>query len=238
MTASATITRANVTPEMADLLRAGAADTIGWICRPSEVVKHYPVLREAERLDYLRWVGGQPWITDAGRAAIGEPSQAQADRARLIELCSRRKRLVPDKRQDPRTDFDYRAWKSSDWCCTLVIKQPDNRAEQRTTRVGRTLNGDPQFLGDRNSQIQPESTGRLILTLVPGWMTRGRWSKSGYVMPIFSTYPRPLDELDPEFSHEERQTWSRLQQVCHSINSRIRNSGRRTLQKFRYGEGA
>ncbi len=241
MTDSAALLRDEVTPEMAELLRAGVADGNGLLCRPGQVKKNYAALRECERLGLLRFIDiERPWITDAGRAAIGEPNEMQADRARRIAEFGRRKPpLVPAKRADPRTDFDYRAWKTSDWRCTLVVKQPDNRPAGRTTRVGRTLDGDAQYLGDRNSQIQPESTGRFVLTLVPGWMTRARWSKGGvYVMPIFSTYPRPLDEFDPAFTDDERTTWDRLRQVCMSINSRIRNAGRKQRETFRYGESA
>lgn len=235
---SPALTRNDVSPEMAELLRAGVADHLGFVCLPGQVVKNYPVLREAEQLGYVRFINNLPWITDEGRAAIGEPSQAKADRAKFIEMCSRRKRLVPDKLHDVRTDFDYRAWKAMDWRCTLVFRQPDSRPAYRTTRVGRTVHGDPQFLGDRNSQIQPESTRRFVLTVVPGWMTRARWKGGVYIAPIFSTYPAPIDEIDPEFSDAERATWDRLRQVCITINSRIRNAGRKRPEKFRYGESA
>ena len=237
---AATLMHNEVSPEMAELLRAGAADHLGIICRPGQVQKHFHILRDAERLGYLRWLDiTRPWITDAGRRAIGAPSQAEADRAKLILLCAgARKPLTPAKRFDPRTDFDYRSYKSMGWICTLVVRQPDPRLGPRTVRVGRSLTSTPQFLGARNSVIQPESDDRFVLTLVPSWMTRPIKRGADVDPPIFSPYPFPLDETDPAFTDDERAAWDRLRQVCMSVNSRIRNAGRREPQKYRFGENA
>lgn len=240
MSAAAALADHDLSPEALALLRAGARDHLGYCCMPGQVVKNWAAIRECEKLGYVRFLGEHPWITDKGRTAIGEPSETEAGRLRAVAAFSRRKPpLVPAKRNDPRTDFDYRAWRTSDWRCTLVVRQPDTRPEGRTIKVGRTLDGDAQYLGDRNSQVQPESEGRFVLTLVPGWMTRARWTKLGvYVMPIFSTYPRPLDELDSAFTEADRATWNRLRQVCNSINARIRNAGRRQTTKLPFGATA
>ncbi|MGY3609900.1 MULTISPECIES: hypothetical protein [unclassified Bradyrhizobium] len=216
-------------PEVVDLLRAGAADHLGYCCRPSQVVKLYPAIQAAERAGYVRFIGEHPWITEAGRKAIGAPTQAEADRAKLIELCSRRKKLVPAKRDDPRTDFDYRSYKSMDYVCTLLVKQPDARENPSSIRVGRSLSSDPQFLGPRNSIILPESEGRFVLAIMPAWLVR---------KCLLPTYPFPLDEEDPAFTADERATWDRLRLVCHSVNARIRGAGRRQSERFRYGESA
>lgn len=220
---------ADLHSEMVELLRAGAADHLGLCCSPGQVQKHWAALREAERLGFLRFLGlERPWITDAGRASIGAPSQAEADRAKFIEMCTRSKpRLVPAKRADPRTDFDYRSYKSMDYVCTLLVKQPDQRINPLTVRVGRTLHSDPQFLGPNNSIVQPESDARFLLTLMPVWLLK----RAG-----FSTYPLPLDEA--EWSEADRETWERLRRVCHSINSRIRNAGRKQRETYRFGESA
>lgn len=238
MSAAATIAHVDLTPEMAEILRAGAADHLGICCRPSQVRTNWLALRDCERAGYLRFLNmEQPWITDAGRRAIGAPTQIEADRAKLALLCANaRKPLIPAKRHDPRTDFDYRSYKKM--VCTLVIRQPDSRINPATVRVGRTLTSDPQFLGGGNSIIQPESSGRFVVAVVPEWMTRFRW-KDGVPQPaIFTAYPPALDEIDPAFSDAERETWTRLRQVCHSINSRIRNSGRKQREKLRFGESA
>jgi hypothetical protein len=137
---------------------------------------------------------------------------------------------VPKKSDDPRTDFDYRSYRSMDWICVLAVKQPDYRSEQATLRVGRTLRSDPQFLGPRNSIILPESEGRFALAIVPHWLAR----ISG--MP---THPFPLDETDPAWSEDDRALWERLRQICFSVNSRIRTAGRNVrADRMRFGETA
>jgi hypothetical protein len=219
----------SLSPEVVDLLRAGAADGLGYCCRPSQIEKLYPAIQAAERAGYLRWIGEHPWITEAGRKAIGAPTEAEADRARRIKLCSVRTKLVPAKRDDPRTDFDYRSYRSMDYVCTLLVKQPDARENPTSIRVGRSLNSDPQFLGPRNSIILPESEGRFVLALMPSWLLR---------RALLPTYPYPLDDEDPAFTAEERVAWNRLRQVCHSVNARIRAAGRRQSERFRYGESA
>lgn len=232
MTQSATLTRIDMSPEMAELLRAGAADQLGLCCSPGRVEKNYAALRECERRGYLRWINiEKPWITPAGRAAIGAPTEAEADRARRIAVFGAVKRLPlqPAKRDDPRTDFDYRSFQNMGWVCVLVIKQPDYRQNAVTLRVGKTLSSPPQFLGPRNSIVQPESEGRFALAIVPKWL-------SG--VAGFSSYPMPLDESDPEWTDDERATWDRLRSACFCINARIRSAGRKQREKLRFGENA
>lgn len=219
----------NLCPEAVDLLRAGAADKLGFCCTAGQVRKNFAHLKDAERAGYLRFIGENPWITDEGRRAIGAPSQAEADRARLLELCGARKRLQPERRDDPRTDFDYRSYRANKFACTLLVKQPDPREKQPTLRVGRSLRDDPQYLGSRNSIIQPESEGRFVLTIMPDFIIR---------RAMLPTYPLPLDETDPEFTDEERETWLRLRHVCIAINSRIQNANRRKPERYRFGESA
>lgn len=229
MSNSATLTRQDVSPEVAELLRAGAADHLGFVCSPGQVQKNWAAIREAERAGYLRFLTMErPWITPAGRAAIGAPTEAQVDRAKLVAMC-KRKPLKPKKKADPRTDFDYRSYRTMGYACTLVVKQVDRREDPPSVRVGRTLTSDPQFLGPNNSIVQPESEGRFVLCVMPDWLIK----RAG-----LSTYPLPLDDADPDFTDEERATWARLRLVCQSVNSRIRTAGRRLTETFRYGENA
>jgi hypothetical protein len=221
-----------LSPELVELLWAGADHKFGFCCLPGQVQKNWKLLREAERLKFVRFIGiTQPWITEEGRAAIGAPAEGEKDRAEFRQMCAdyaKRKVLDPVKRDDPRTDFDYRTYKTMRYVCALVFRQEDNRAVKQTVRVGKTPTSDPQFLGPRNSIIQPESTERFVLTLVPDWMTRPIKKFGEFKPAIFTTYPLPLDESDPAFTDEERATWARLSRVCFSINSRIRRSGRRS----------
>jgi hypothetical protein len=229
MSSSATLTRQDVSPEVAELLRAGAADHLGFVCSPGQVQKNWAAIRDAERAGWVRFLTMErPWITPAGRAAIGAPTEAQVDRAKLLEMCKRRP-LKPKKKADPRTDFDYRSYRNMGYACTLVVKQPDRREDPPSVRVGRSLTSDPQFLGPNNSIVQPESEGRFVLAVMPDWLIK----RAG-----LSTYPLPLDDDDPQFMDDERATWLRLRLVCQSINSRIRTAGRRLTERFRYGENA
>jgi hypothetical protein len=219
----------DLSPEALSLLRAGATHKHGFCCLPGQVVKNYRFLHEAERAGLLRFLQGSPWITDTGRRAIGAPSQDELARAEFVAACNLRRRLRPDRRDDPRTDFDYRSYRANKYACTLLVKQPDYRENPSTLRVGKTLRSDPQFLGARNSIIQPESEGRFVLTVMPDFIIR---------RALLSTHPYPLDETDENFTDAERATWDRLRQICISINSRIRSAGRTSTERFRFGESA
>lgn len=231
MTNSAALLRNEVTPEMAELLHAGAADGRGLVCRPGQIRKNYATLRAAEKLGYLRFLDlDRPWITEEGRAAIGAPSQAAADRARAaLLLAPFRKRLVPEKRDDPRTDFDYRSYQTMKFVCVIVIKLPDDRQNPPSLKVGRIgVPSEPHYLGSKNSILMPESEGRFVLALIPDWLQQ---------RTKLPTYGLALDE-GPEFTDEEREIWERLRKVCSSINSRIRNANRRKPERLRFGEFA
>jgi len=120
----------DIAPAMAELLRAGAEDGLGLCCRPGQVKKNYAALSECEKLGLIRFIDVErPWITAEGRAAIGAPNESEATRAWLMRNWGGRKRLVPEKRNDPRTDFDYESYKAMKWVCTLVFRQPDPRVD-------------------------------------------------------------------------------------------------------------
>lgn len=233
-----------LSPELVALLWVGADHKLGFCCMPGQVRKNWALLHEGERLGLIRFLVGNiqnPWITEQGRAAIGAPPEGEKQRIEFRKLCAeyaKRKALQPVKRDDSRTDFDYRTYKTMRYVCTLVFRQQDDRAVKQTTRVGRMPNSDPQFLGPRNSIIQPESTERFVLTLVPDWMTRPIKKYGEFKPAPFTTYPLPLDETDPAFSDEDRETWARLAGVCFSINSRIRRAGQRPHERGVFGEFA
>jgi hypothetical protein len=221
-----------LTPEMAELLRAGANHNHGLICIPGQVQKHWKILRQAERLGYLRFLDiERPWITEAGRAAIGEPTEMESDYRRRVELFSslnKRKPLIPTPAKDPRTDFDYRSYKSCGYVCVLAVKLPDDRPNARTIKVGRPGSSEHHFFGSGNSIIQPESEGRFVLAVMPDWLQRRL---------KFLTYPLALPD-DGDWTDDERAIWERLTRVCISINSRIQNAGRKVHESRRYGETA
>jgi hypothetical protein len=213
---------------MVELLRAGADHGIGICCRPGQVRKLWPLISEAERYGWIRLHGENPWITDAGRKAIGAPSQAEVDHAKLLELCKRRKPVLRAS-EDPRTDFDYRSYQANDFACVLVVKQPDARVNPTTIRVGRDLTSAPQFLGPKNSIVQPESEGRFVLAVMPRWIV---------TKALLPTYPFALSEDEP-WTDEECAIWERLRNICVSVNTRIRRGGSQpAATKLIYGETA
>lgn len=216
--------------DLAEVLRAGAAHDHGMICRPGQVQKLYPLLKEAERLGYLRFIDVErPWITPAGRAAIGAPTETEAGYARLVLACSgARKPLVPTKRADPRTDFDYRSYKSMGYVCILAVRAHDERPEPQTVRIKVAGSSKPQGLGAGNSIIMEETAGPFVLAVVPTWLQR----KCG-----LATYAMPLPEDQP-WSESDRELWGHLRDVCFSINSRIRNSNRRQRERGSFGQYA
>jgi hypothetical protein len=206
---------ADVSPEMAELLRAGADHTNGICCRPGQVRKLWALIREAERAGWIRLLDAEkPWITDAGRKAIGAPSELDASHAKLVDLCKRSKRVLRAA-DDPRTDFDYRSYQANNFVCVLVVKQPDARVEPATIRVGRDLSSAPQFLGPKNSIVQPESEDPFVLAIMPHWIVR---------KALLPTYPFPLNEDEP-WTDDERALWERLRNICASVNTRIRRGG-------------
>lgn len=217
-------------PEMVDMLRAGAAHDLGIVCRPGQVRKLWPLIREAERAGYVRLLDAEkPWLTDAGRKAIGAPSQSEADYARLVKLCSRRKPLQPRPADDPRTDFDYRSYRSMGYACVLAVKQTDARENPSSVRVGQSLKSDPQFLGPRNSILLQESEGPFVLALMPKWLI---------TKTMLPTHPGALSEAEP-WTDDERALWDRLRDICLSVNTRIRRGGaRQPTGKLNYGEYA
>lgn len=218
--------------ELAEVLRVGAAHDHGMICRPGEVMKLFPLLKQAERLGYLRFIDiERPWITPAGRAAIGAPTETEAGYARLVLACSAaRKPLVPAKRADPRTDFDYRSYRQCGYVCILAVRAQDDRPDPQTVRIVVSGSTKPQGLGARNSIIMEETKGPgpFVLAVVPKWL------QEKCSLP---TYAMPLPE-DQDWSDDDRELWARLREVCFSINSRIRNSNRRPRERAAFGQWA
>lgn len=219
----------HLTPEMAALLWRGARDNFGYICRPGEVREFWPTLSAAERLGYLRFIDvTRPWITEAGRRAIGAPTEMEADREKLRRLCetnAARRPPDPKKRDDPRTDFDYRSYRTMKYVCVLALRLPDLRENPQSVMVGSMTLGDPVFLGERNSILMPESEGRFVLALITKWLQE----RTG--LPMCAP---PLRE-DEAWTADERETWTRLARVCSTINTRIRRGGQSTKASVPYG---
>ena len=215
-------------PEMIEMLWEGARDKLGIICRPGLVREKWLLLRHAEKLGFVRFLSVDvPWITAKGREAIGAPSEFEYDTDALREL-SKRRPLKPSAKSDPRSDALYQVWKMEKKVCVLLVRQEDFRDNPGTVRVTNVGSKDPQYLSDKNSTIMEESEGRFVLAVVPAWLRK---------VAKMSAFPLPLPDGD-EWTDEERALWGRMSDVCFSINSRIRNSGRRKKPYLRFGETA
>lgn len=229
MPSAAALELNHLTPEMSALLWRGARDNYGYICRPSEVREFHAILSAAERLGYLRFIDvTRPWITAEGRRAIGAPTEMVADREKWLRACgvnAERRPPDPKKRNDPRSDADYRSYKTMEYVCVLALRLPDSRQSPRSTKVGGLAGGEPVFLGEGNSILAPESEGRFVLALIPKWLQE----RTG--LPMWAA---PLRE-DEAWTSTERETWSRLSRVCSTINARIRSAGRRSKTRIPYG---
>lgn len=206
------------------LLEAGAADAMCRCCLPGKVREHWAELMELESRRLVRLHGFDAYITELGRREIGALSETEATIARLRPIL-RRKPLNPRPNDDPRTDFDYRAYRTMKWNCTLVF----SRLERGTNAVSKLPSSKVEFLGANTSIVQPESEGRFVLVLVPDWMFKKN---------VFSSFPFPIDEDDPAFTAEERALWDRLRHTCHSINVRIRRGTAKAMPARSLGYGA
>lgn len=229
MPSAAALELDHLTPEMSALLWRGARDNYGYICRPSEVREFHPTLSAAERLGYLRFIDvTRPWITAEGRRAIGAPTEIESDREKWRRACAvnvERRPPDPKKRDDPRSDFDYRSYHSMKYVCVLAVRLPGARNNPQSVKVGRVTGGDPVFLSDNNSILMPESEGRFVLALIPEWLQeRTR-------LPMWAA---PLRE-DEAWTAGERETWTRLAGVCSTINARIRRAGQRAKVSMPFG---
>jgi hypothetical protein len=228
------ICTADISERTMALLKQGAEHALGTICPPGQVEQNYKFLKEAEDRGYLRFLNiCEPIITPAGRAAIGAPTEQQADLARHNALLARlavRKRLKPDRRADPRTEFDYRSYKAMNYVCVLAVRAPDDRVNPRSVKIMTLWSDHPEGFGPGNSIIEPECAGtKFVLACIPAWLQRRLKLPMGAL---------PLPDQDTQWTAEDRETWDRLRQLCHCINSRIRNANRRKFQNLRYGETA
>lgn len=83
MSAQTAAASCGLSDEAIALLKAAAHAPYGRICYPGQIKDHWPALREAEALGYVFWNGMQPEIREAGRVAVGGPSEPEANRLRL-----------------------------------------------------------------------------------------------------------------------------------------------------------
>lgn len=232
----------DITPEMVRLLHAGAEHGHGLICLPYQIRANSGSLEGLRRRGFLRWLDcTRPWITDEGRAAVGEASEggmvARRVAAATVAIASLRaqsNRTVPE---DPRSAQDYNIAKTMRMFCALVVKLAEPAPDARGLKC--SMNGDPAkffYLPIKQMMQQPESRDSFVLTLVPKWLTQP--DKTG--RPRHPQLANSNSDLADgvEWTDEQRASWKFLQRKRDSINVRIRTGGRVTPAKRQYGDTA
>lgn len=218
--AAAALADRDLSPEAVELLRAGAAHPDGRLLTlRRDADGRGPALQELARLGYQRWVGWDPMITDAGRAAIGEPSESEARLARLrkagAEHAELRAKRNQNKNPDARTAVHYRTWQTMGLVCVLVVKHRDKIASIECSRDGSYY---PHiYLPTSKIVPQPEATDEFILACVPKWLAQ-RAELLGITLPLSPAR---------HWTDEQHATWERLGRLRTSINTRIYFAHRR-----------
>lgn len=132
----------------------------------------------------------------------------RAESARMIE---QRKKIEPD----PRSVYDYLVYRKARLVCAPVVKHCDRATTIELSRDGG--GGRHAFINPRKLIIQPESTDRFLLILLPRPLAT--WVKDKQEVNLFGAPP----ELDAagEWTADDLKTWERLRHWSGTINTRI-----------------
>lgn len=230
MTTARTLPDDVLSPEMVELLMAAAATSYGRVCFPYQC--RGPVgllLVQARALGLIYYDGSTPMITDAGRKAVGGPSDLELYRKNRAELCFftavARAGEARKRAEDPRSLITYRSYQTAHMFCTLVVKLAEPPIGARGLKC--SMNGDhTKFftLPLRQIVIEPESVNSFVLAVVPKWLARPANPKR--ITELARVIPDLCDSI--EWSEEQRADWKRLRRKADSINIRIRNAGQRS----------
>lgn len=252
MGATATLVRPalddSLTPEMVRMLKFGAAHEYGYLVMlRSDSEKYGRELMELQRRGYQRWVGYDPMITEAGRAAIGAPTEREADAIRLqgyakehALLSVRREAKAKAEPHDPHGGC-YWPWHESRLACVLVVKHWKPRDGAKSFAVSRD-GGAPRPLYLPFSVVDqglPESTDDFLLALVSHtWVDRIEKKDFVGAQPLRELFGITLPlTASQDWTDEQIETWKRLGKLRGSINFRIENATRprKTYSKLPFG---
>jgi hypothetical protein len=213
-----------LSPEMVELLTAAAQTTYGRICYPYQVRGREQVLAVMRARGLIWYDGATPMIRDAGRKAVGAPSELEMMRRGLRvkagESASRR------RSDDPRSRITYESYRSARMFCTLVVKLAEPSPDDRSLRC--SMNGDPLRwftlpLKKNPIIIQPESKDPFVLAVVEKWLAQLFDPKR--IPELANVIPDLCGSI--EWTAEQRDDWNRLRRKASIINTRIRNGGPR-----------
>jgi hypothetical protein len=225
---------AELSPELVELLTAAAQTTYGRVCYPYQCRGPLGLLLvQARARGFIYYDDATPIITDAGRRAVGAPTELELickNRGGLFgkvgEAATRRR---PD---DPRSRITYQSYRTARMFCTLVVKLAEPPIDARGLKC--SMNGDPIrwfTLPLHRIIIQPESQGSFVLVVVPKWLAKPFDPKR--ITELAGVLPDLCDSI--EWTEDQKTDWNRLRRKASVINTRIRNGGVRRMSDRQSG---
>lgn len=223
---------ATLSSAMVELLTAAGQTTYGRICYPYQARGRERLLADMRARGFIYYDGATPMITDAGRKAVGCPTELEL----ICKNCGRlfvKGDVISARRQpdDPRSRMTYQSWRSARMFCTLVVKLAEPSPEDRSLRC--SMNGDPLRwftlpLKKHPIIIQPESKDPFVLAVVERWLAKPFDPKR--ITELADVIPDLCDSV--EWTDEQKADWNRLRRKASVINTRIRSGGpRRTSDR-------
>lgn len=147
------------------------------------------------------------------RAAVGGALEAVREKAAELAL------LEKAKTPDPRTDLQYKTWRTLKLFAVPVVRHSDRPASIEVSRDGDAA-GKHAFIPRRSAPIVlPESRAPLQLVLVGKPIARWIAEKQGVSLSAV-----PAD-LIGDWSDEDRKHWARLRALAGHININIQRGG-------------
>ena len=135
--------------------------------------------------------------------------------ARVAEASREASASFKAREPDPRSVHDYRIYNTMRMVCILVVKHRDR---VNSIEVSRDGGGAPHaFIDPKKMIVQPESEGEFVLALVGRGLSQ--WIYEKQRVNLLAITPPLADGI--EWTDEQRKTWTRLETLRSSINSKI-----------------
>lgn len=209
----------------------------------SENVACAAELKELEDRGLLRWIGRDPVVTPAGRAALDAPTEEQVRLARYradhpwIEKLKQDNggAMPPAKIGDHIPTEVYRNYRTMKMAAVPIVRMGDGLTANGKLYASRDGSTSRKFYIDPARMIdQPESRDDLILTLIGRGLCR--WISETFARTnMLGVTP---DLVGEHWTDADRKKWASLTTRAESINTRIRNGGVQQRKRLRYGDTA
>lgn len=207
----------------------------------SQNVDCAPELRELEERGFIRWIGRDPVVTPKGRQAIDAPSEEKVRLASyrdahpwIEKLKAENGGTIPrPKGSDHISDDDYKIYRTMNVVAVPIVRMQEELTVYNSvyaSRDGSTRKG--FFIAPARMIDQPESRGKLVLTLLPKWFCR-KPSKKKPDLNLLGVTP---DLVGDDWTDDDCKKWASLITRANSINTRIKNGGTRQRARRRFAE--